>query len=85
MWSSSMLPPLGMEGWICTIDGKPNHFGHSLVECEQYTGGFHLMKRKEFLSRLIGWQIKQAIVTNNNPGFHIDLWLGSNSFIVPKK
>ncbi|HPX28987.1 MAG TPA: hypothetical protein PK909_05105 [Sphaerochaeta sp.] len=35
--------------------------------------------------KLIGWQIKQATVTNNNPGIHIDLWLGSDSFIVPKK
>lgn len=35
--------------------------------------------------KLIGWQIKQAIVTNNNPGIYIDLWLGSDSFIVPKK
>lgn len=35
--------------------------------------------------KLIGWQIKQATVTNTNPGVHIDLWLGSDSFIVPKK
>ncbi|MFA5699278.1 MAG: hypothetical protein WC954_06050 [Sphaerochaeta sp.] len=35
--------------------------------------------------QLIGWQIKQATVTNTNPGVHIDLWLGSDSFIIPKK
>ncbi len=30
--------------------------------------------------KLIGWQIKQATVSNSDSGLQIDLWLGSDSF-----
>lgn len=30
--------------------------------------------------KLIGWQIKQATVSNSDSGLQIDLWLGSDAF-----
>ncbi len=30
--------------------------------------------------QLIGWQIKQATVSNSDSGLRIDLWLGSDAF-----
>jgi hypothetical protein len=34
--------------------------------------------------KLIGWQIKQASVSNSDSGVQIDLWLGSDAFSPDK-